>query len=100
MNSPAVDGYQARTNGEPEGYQSTIGRIERFLPPAVVRSRVELALTPGHLGRVVPVSSSKFVMFSTSVVVCDRKAFISIRQAALPGFLRLRSGQALRLRAL
>jgi hypothetical protein len=31
MNSPAVDRYQARTNGEPEGYQTTIGRIERFL---------------------------------------------------------------------
>jgi hypothetical protein len=33
MNSPAVDRYQARTNGEPEGYQSTFGRIEGFLLP-------------------------------------------------------------------
>jgi hypothetical protein len=35
MNSPAVDRYQARTNGEPEGYQSTIGRVERFLLPSL-----------------------------------------------------------------
>ena len=33
MESPAVDRYQARTYGEPEGYQSAIGRIERFLLP-------------------------------------------------------------------
>ena len=38
--------------------------------------------------------------FLNSVVVCGRKALKSIRQEALPGFLRLRSGQALRLRAI
>src|SRR5580704_2067834 len=51
-------------------------------------------------GRVVAVSSSEFVTFLTSVVVCGRKAPKSICQEALPGFLRLRSGQALRLRAI
>ncbi len=39
------------------------------------------------------------VCFLSSVVVCGRKAPKSICQQASPGFLRLRSGQALRLRA-
>src|SRR5882724_4511930 len=38
--------------------------------------------------------------FLSSGVVCGRKAPKSICQEALPGFLRLRSGQALRLRAI
>jgi hypothetical protein len=38
--------------------------------------------------------------FLSSVVVCGRKAPKSICQQASPGFLRLRSGQALRLRAI
>jgi len=38
--------------------------------------------------------------FLISLVVCGRKAPESICQQASPGFLRLRSGQALRLRAI
>ena len=43
---------------------------------------------------------SEFVTFLSSDVVCGRKAPKSICQQASPGFLRLRSGQALRLRAI
>src|SRR5882757_9864758 len=43
---------------------------------------------------------SEFVTFLSSAVGCGRKAPKSICQQASPGFLRLRSGQALRLRAI
>jgi hypothetical protein len=43
---------------------------------------------------------SESVTFLSSVVVCGRKAPKSICQQASPGFPRLRSGQALRLRAI
>jgi hypothetical protein len=42
---------------------------------------------------------SEFVTFLSSVVVRSRKAPKSISQEGLPGFPRLHSGQALRLRA-
>jgi len=62
---------------------ATLYRV--FLLLAVVRSHVDLALTLATWGRVVAVSSSEFVTFLTSVVVCGRKALKSIRQATLPG---------------
>ena len=43
---------------------------------------------------------SEAVTFLISLVVCGRKAPKSACQQASPGFLRLRSGQALRLRAI
>src|ERR1700722_17784721 len=42
---------------------------------------------------------SEFLTFLSCVVVCGRKAPKSICKQASPGFPRLRSGQALRLRA-
>jgi hypothetical protein len=45
-------------------------------------------------------SASRIVTFLSSGVVRGRKAPKGIRQQASPGFLRLRSGQALRLRAI
>src|SRR5579863_5817099 len=48
----------------------------------------------------IPPLRSESATFSISLVVCGRKARKSICQRTSPGFLRLRSGQALQLRAI
>ena len=61
---------------------------------------VERHFQEGSAELQIPRLRSESVAFSISLVVCGRKAPKSIRQQASPGFLRLRSGQALRLRAI
>jgi hypothetical protein len=79
------------TSGGPQAHDSSVekhfheGSAELQIPPRQAGT-----------GRL----RSESVTFSISLVVCGRKAPKSICQQASPGFLRLRSGLALRPRAI